>query len=74
MIRIINNTDQNVARLLYLYKPELDTVKHLNIESIVFDSCRVLVWGVDELLLEVDERNSDHRAEDEAREYYNGVF
>jgi hypothetical protein len=55
MIRVINNTDLAVARLLVLYKPELDTVKHLNIESIVFDDCRMMVFGIDCILLEIDE-------------------
>ena len=55
MIRIINNTDLNVNRLLALYKLELDTVKHLNIESIVFDNCKLTVFGIDCILLELDE-------------------
>lgn len=38
---IINNTDLAVSRLLVLYKTELDTVKTNNIESIVFDDCRM---------------------------------
>lgn len=54
-IRIINNTDQCVERLLSLYAPELALVKHRNIECIVFDSCRLVVWGVDELILELND-------------------
>lgn len=59
-IIVHNNTDQSIQRLLVLYKPELDTVKHLNIVSITFDSCRMMVFGEDCILLEVDERTERH--------------
>ncbi len=57
-MRVINNTDQSISRLLVLYNAELKLVKHLEIESIVFDSCKLTVWGVDRLILEVDENKS----------------
>lgn len=54
-IIVHNNTDLHVNRLLVLYKPELDTVKHLNIVSITFDTCSMTVFGEDCILLEVNE-------------------
>lgn len=51
-MRIINNTDLHVSRLLVLYSEELASVKHLNIESIVFDLERMTVFGIDCILLE----------------------
>lgn len=53
MIRIINNTDQDYRRLLVLFEKELNLIKEKNIELIVFDSCAMTVWGIDEILLEV---------------------
>ena len=52
MIRIINNTDQNFRRLLYLYEPEINKVKNKDIECIVFDPCKITIWGIDKILLE----------------------
>lgn len=57
-MRIINNTDQSIYRLLVLFEVELRRVRELDIECIVFDPCRMLVWGVDKLLLDInDEEN-----------------
>jgi len=55
MIRIINNTDQNFRRLLSLYSKELNQVKNQDIECIVFDSCKITIYGIDKVLLEVDD-------------------
>jgi hypothetical protein len=56
MKRIVNNTDLHINRLLILYGAELATIDKSKIKSIVFDSCRMLVFGIDCVLLEVDER------------------
>ncbi len=52
MIRIINNTDQHIDRLLILYAKELGYVKGQNVECIVFDMERMTVFGIDCILLE----------------------
>jgi hypothetical protein len=54
MIRIINNTDIDFRRLLALYSKELSSLK--NIECIVFEPNKIVVWGIDELLLEIVEK------------------
>jgi hypothetical protein len=54
MIRIINNTDLSDERLLILYAKEIQSVKHKNIESIVFDPSRMVVFGIDCLILETE--------------------
>ena len=41
------------------------SVKHLNIESIAFDSCRMIVYGIDCILLEVDDRSILEKLEDD---------
>lgn len=56
MIRIINNTDQNFRRLLYLYEPEINKVKNNEIECIVFEPCKITIWGIDKLLLEHEDK------------------
>lgn len=54
-IRIINNTDLDFRRLLLLWSKEINTVKSKGIECIVFDPCKLTVFGIDSLLLEVAE-------------------
>lgn len=54
--RIINNTSISLPRLLTLYKAEIDSIhKPEVIESIVFDSCKITIWGVDKILLEKED-------------------
>lgn len=53
MIRIINNTDQYIERLLVLYAPELKAIKGQPVESIVFDNSKMTVWGIDHIILEI---------------------
>lgn len=54
MIRIMNNTDISIDRLLVLYAKEIQSVRHKNIECIVFDPSRIMIFGVDCLLLEAE--------------------
>jgi hypothetical protein len=54
-MRIINNTDLAIERLLVLYAKELRTVRFKAVESVVFDSCRMTVYGIDCVLLEIND-------------------
>lgn len=55
MIRIINNTDLAFTRLMVLYSKEINSVSAGSIESIVFDPCKITIWGVDKILLEKED-------------------
>jgi hypothetical protein len=57
MIRIINNTDIAVSRLLVLYAKEIASVNKLSIESIVFNPMRIAIYGIDSILLEKNDDN-----------------
>ena len=53
-MRVINNTDLSIHRLLVLYAKEIQSVRSKNIECIVFDPSRITIWGVDCLILETE--------------------
>jgi hypothetical protein len=52
MVRIMNNTDIAFTRLMVLYAKEISSVPVGAIESIVFDHCKITIWGVNKILLE----------------------
>lgn len=54
MIRIINNTDIADSRMLVLYSKDIASVNSSLIECIVFESCKMTIFGINCILLETE--------------------